>query len=406
MLRLFKIVSRNKLFYIFAILIIIMFPSTLYLQSSKDQTVIVTTIGIDKEGDEIKLSALAIVPKGGNDISANLEVFEGKGDTISSALEDIANSTGKDMGLAHCDCIALSISAMSDNVSKYLDYFIRAANLTTNASLIATDGKASDLLSATKSSNNLLDLSLRNIVQFKEERSLLESVNIEKFYRQYFTESSTFYMPILSTEDNNSSKGNSSSSEEGGKEESGQGEKKISGEDKVAVITKGKYQRTLSEEEAFIYSLLAPNSKYMKIVVDNINDASVNSSKETFEQVNKLVIPKYSFIDGVPTATYSVILNLRIDEVNGDNFSYASIDGLHNYLTDTVKSEIKKQVQDKLKIIIEKMKSENTDILNLYTKFNAYTHNKWKDYLSTLNNPSDYLEGIDIKINLTLLNVV
>lgn len=406
MLRLFKIVSRNKLFYIFAILIIIMFPSTLYLQSSKDQTVIVTTIGIDKEGDEIKLSALAVVPKGGNDISANLEVFEGKGDTISSALEDIANSTGKDIGLAHCDCIALSISAMSDNVSKYLDYFIRAANLTTNASLIATDGKASDLLSATKSSNNLLDLSLRNIVQFKEERSLLESVNIEKFYRQYFTESSTFYMPILSTEDNNSSKGNSSSSEEGGKEESGQGEKKISGEDKVAVITKGKYQRTLSEEEAFIYSLLAPNSKYMKIVVDNINDASVNSSKETFEQVNKLVIPKYSFIDGVPTATYSVILNLRIDEVNGDNFSYASIDGLHNYLTDTVKSEIKKQVQDKLKIIIEKMKSENTDILNLYTKFNAYTHNKWKDYLSTLNNPSDYLEGIDIKINLTLLNVV
>lgn len=406
MLRLFKIVSRNKLFYIFAILIIIMFPSTLYLQSSKDQTVIVTTIGIDKEGDEIKLSALAVVPKGGNDISANLEVFEGKGDTISSALEDIANSTGKDIGLAHCDCIALSISAMSDNVSKYLDYFIRAANLTTNASLIATDGKASDLLSATKSSNNLLDLSLRNIVQFKEERSLLESVNIEKFYRQYFTESSTFYMPILSTEYNNSSNGNSSSSEEGGKEESVQGEKKISGEDKVAVITKGKYQRTLSEEEAFIYSLLAPNSKYMKIVVDNINDASVNSSKETFEQVNKLVIPKYSFIDGVPTATYSVILNLRIDEVNGDNFSYASIDGLHNYLTDTVKSEIEKQVQDKLNITIEKMKSENTDILNLYTKFNAYSHNKWKDYLSTLNTPSDYLEGIDIKINLTLLNVV
>ena len=58
---------------------------------------------------------------------------------------------------------------MSDNVTRYLDYFIRSANLTTNASLIATDGKASDLLSATKSSNNLLDLSLRSIVQFKEE---------------------------------------------------------------------------------------------------------------------------------------------------------------------------------------------------------------------------------------------
>lgn len=408
MLRLFKTVSRNKLFYIFAFLIILMFPSTLYLQSSKDQTIIITTIGIDKEDDNIKLSALAVVPKGGNDISANLEVFEGTGDTISSALENIASSTGKDIGLAHCDCIAISLPAMSDNVTRYLDYFIRSANLTTNASLIATDGKASDLLSATKSSNNLLDLSLRSIVQFKEERTLLESVNIEKFYRQYFTESGTFYLPILSTEDNNSSKGESSSQQEGQDNQggAGQGEKKISDRNQVAVITKGKYQRTLEDDEAFIYSLLAPNSKYMKIIADNINDSSVNNSKETFEQVNKLVIPKYSFINGVPTATYSVILNLRIDEVSGENFSYASIDGLNNYLTDTVKSKIEKQVQDKLQTTIESMKSNNTDILNLYTKFNAFKHNKWSEYLNTLDNPNNYLEGVDIKIKLTLLNVV
>ena len=413
MLRLFKVVSRNKLFYIFAFLIILMFPSTLYMQSNKDLTIIITTIGIDKEDDEIKLSALAVVPKGGNDISANLEVFEGSGDTISSALQNIANSTGKDIGLAHCDCIALSLSAMQDNVTEYLDYFIRSANLTTNASLIATDGKASDLLSATKSSNNLLDLSLRNIVQFKEERSLLESINIEKFYRQYFTESSTFYMPILSTEDNNSSKssGESSSSQEtqesqGSGGGAGQGEKKISDKDQIAVISKGKFERTLNEEERFIYGLLSSTTKYMKIVIDNISDESVNSSKETFEQVNKLVIPKYSFVGDTPTATYSVILNLRIDEVNGENFSYASIDGLHNYLTDTAKSEIEKQVQDKLKITIEKMKEKDTDILNLYTKFNAFKHNKWTKYLKSLDNPTDYLDGIDIKIKLTLLNVV
>ena len=391
-----------------------MFPSTLYLQSDKDLTIIITTIGIDKIDDKIKLSALAVVPKGGNDISANLEVFEGEGDNISSALSSISHNTGKDIGLAHCDCIAISQAAMADNMTEYLDYFIRSANLTTNASLIATDGTASDLLSATKSSNNLLDLSLRNIVQFKEERSLLESVNIEKFYRQYFTEGSTFYMPILSTEDNNSSSGGEESSGESGADDSsqgsgggaGNGEKKIVDNSKVAVLTKGKYDRTLTEDEYFIYSLLSPTTKDMSIVVEDINDGAVTRSKETFEQVNKLVIPSYTFKDRIPTITYTVILNLRIDEVNGENYSYAAIDGLHNYLSDTVKEKIQSQVKEKLSTTVEMMKRDKLDILNVYSKFNAFKHGKWTEYISSLENKDNYLEKVDIKINLTLLNVV
>ncbi|MBE5738878.1 MAG: hypothetical protein E7354_04050 [Clostridiales bacterium] len=414
MLRLFKIVSRNKLFYIFAILILLMFPTTLYLQSDKDQNIIITTLGIDKESDTIRLSALAIIPQSGSDQSSNLETFEGEGETISEALSQISNNTGKKIGLAHCDCIAISASAMQDNITLYLDYFIRSANLTTNASLIGTDGKASDLLSATKSSNNLLDLSLRNIVQFKEERTLLDSVNIEKFYRQYFTESSTFYMPLLSTEDssannqsssqnNSSSSNNNSSSDSQG---SGSSEKKLIDKNKIAVITKGKFSRILDEDEQLIYGLLAKTSKNMTITLDNINDEAVTNSKETFEQVGKIVIPIYSFENNTPTVTYNVYLNLRIDEVTGENFSYSAIDGLHNFLSDTVKEKINTLVQDNLITTVSKMKENKSDILNLYTKFNAFKHQKWQNYLATLDNQDDYLAGIDIKINLKLFNVV
>jgi len=391
-----------------------MFPTTLYLQSDKDQNIIITTLGIDKESDTIRLSALAIIPQSGSDQSSNLETFEGEGETISEALSQISNNTGKKIGLAHCDCIAISASAMQDNITLYLDYFIRSANLTTNASLIGTDGKASDLLSATKSSNNLLDLSLRNIVQFKEERTLLDSVNIEKFYRQYFTESSTFYMPLLSTEDssannqsssqnNSSSSNNNSSSDSQG---SGSSEKKLIDKNKIAVITKGKFSRILDEDEQLIYGLLAKTSKNMTITLDNINDEAVTNSKETFEQVGKIVIPIYSFENNTPTVTYNVYLNLRIDEVTGENFSYSAIDGLHNFLSDTVKEKINTLVQDNLITTVSKMKENKSDILNLYTKFNAFKHQKWQNYLATLDNQDDYLAGIDIKINLKLFNVV
>ncbi len=415
MLSLFKVVSRNKIFYVFALLIIIMFPTTIYLQSDKDLTIIITSIGIDKEDDEIKLSALAVIPKGGSDISSNLQVFEGTGKSITDAFAEISNSTGKKIGLAHCDCIVLSKSVMDENLTKYLDYFIRTSNLTTNATLVATDGTAIDLLNATKSSNNLLDLSLRNIVQFKEERTLLDSVNIEKFYKQYFSESSTFYMPLLSVESKEESSGatGGSSQSDGGENTSqgsgggsGAGEKKISDKNEIAVVVKGKYVRSLSEDEFFVYSLINKKTKGFKITLDHVNDASVTDSKEVFEQISKLVHPTYSFVDGKPTATYDIILNLRIDEVSGENFSYSAVDGLHNFLDDNVKEKLKEMVQTKLGSTIESMREYKNDILNLYTKFNAYKHSLWQDYLKTLDNPSDYLDYVDIKINLTIFNVL
>ncbi len=398
-----------------------MFPSTLYLQSDKDLTIIITTIGIDKEDDKIKLSALAVIPAGGNDISSNLEVFEGEGENVSEALDDISSDTGKKIGLAHCDCIALSESAMKDNLTEFLDYFIRTANLATNASLVATDGKAKDLLDATKSSNNLLDLSLRNIVVFEEKRNLLEAVNIEKFYRQYFTESGTFYMPILSTEDSateqdsqsngSESGGSSSESESSGNSGNGSGsgqnkQKKIVNRSEVAVIDRGKYLRTLTEDERFIYNLLSKTSTHTKVRVSNISDNVVTESDEVYEQINKIILPKYTFVDGVPTAVYDIILNLRLDEVIGENHSFSSIDGLQNFLSETVKREILAQVDKKLSHTLELMKADKIDILNLYTKFSAYHHGKWQEYLKNFDSEDDYLSGVDIKINLSLYNVV
>ena len=411
MLSLFKIVSRNKLFYVFAFLIILMFPTTIYLQSDKDLTIIITTIGIDKEDDQIKLSALAVIPKGGNDISSNLQVFEGSGDSITDAFAKISNSTGKKIGLAHCDCIALSTTAMEDNLTKYLDYFIRTSNLTTNATLVATDGSAHDLLSATKSSNNLLDLSLRNIVQFKEERTLLDSVNIEKFYKQYFTENSTFYMPLLSTEEaenqkESSSQSGSENSSEGSGGGAGEGDKKISDKNKIAVITKGKFVRILDDDEFFIYSLVNKSTKGFKFTLNNVNDSAVTNSKEIFEQISKLTHASYSLDNGKPLVTYDIVLNLRIDEVSGENFSYTAVGGLHNFLDDSVKKQFKEMVEQKLDSTINSMKKYKNDILNLYTKFNAYKHSAWQDYLKSLDNMSDYLDGIDIKINLTIFNVL
>ena len=416
MLKILNKIKNNTILYVFAGLILIMFPTTLYTQSDKDKTIVVTTIGIDKsENDEYEVSILAVIPKGSNDINANLEVFSAKGKTIAESLNNISANVGKETSLAHCDCIILSKDIMKDNTLQVLDYFIRTANLTTNATLVGTDGKSQDLINATKSSNNLLDLSIKNIISFQEERSLLEHITIERFFRKHYTKSSTFTIPMLSTKSpeggSNESSGGGAGSEgnspqgdsggSGGSSGSSGSQKKIVNDSQVGLIKNGKFAGTLSEEELFIYNLISPTSKYIYIEVEDINDANVNNSTEIFEQVEKYIVPHYKFDnDGNPYVEYYITLSLMLDEISStNNYHYSAINGLNNYITDVVEKKIQNQITDKLNKTISIMQEKKYDILNLYDRFNAYRYTDFKKYLESLDTEEDFMSNIYFKIN-------
>jgi len=413
---LYSKIMRNPIFYIFLALIVLMFPTTLYNESDKDRTLVVTSIGIDKEEDNYKLTLLAVIPKGSEDISANLEIFSAQGETISEALEDASTNTGKDVGLAHCDSLIFANNILNENISQILDYFIRTSNLATNASLIIAEEKAEDLIKATKSSNNYLDLSLKSVVMHDEKSSMLDNVTIEAFYKSYLSKGGTFCMPMLTTDKQDNSSSQSGSSGESGGNTSGSsnssssnnsGEEKIKNDQKIAVLNRGIKTRELTDDEKFTYSLLSPTSKNLKIKIEDINDNYVTNSTEVYEQVEKVIVPIYKFRDGKPIITYHIWLNVMIDEISStSNYSYASIDGLQSFLSDIAKEKITEQINEKLDKTLTLMKENNEDILNVYTKFNAFTHNKWEKYLSSIGNPSEYLDSLDIEIKLYLSYVI
>lgn len=413
MLSILKKISRNKIFYCFLFLILLMFPSSLYHPSDNNTKLVVTTIGIDKDDDSgYNITALAVIPKVSTDVNANLESFEGKGNSISEALHNITLNTGKDIGLAHCDCLILSFDIMQENVATILDYFIRTSNLTTNAALLSTDGKAKDLVEASKNSNNLLDLTLKDIVSYEETATLLENTTIEKFYRQYFSDGGTFILPVISTAKQGkknvteeSSKDGSADSTQGQKDNQSGG--KINNQEKIAVLNKGKFERILSEDENFIYNLLSKTSQYINIEIDDINDQYTTQSIEIYQQVNKIGIPLYKFDNGKPYVEYNIWLNIMLEEVqSSNNFSFASIDSLQNYISDTVKEKLLSTIEDKRFSTVQTMQTEQDDILNLYAKFNAFNHKKWQNYLSSLESKNEYLSNMDIKLNIHLSYVI
>lgn len=390
-----------------------MFPTTIYRQSDNNSKLVITSIGIDGSEEGYEITTLAVIPNASNDINANLETFTGKGTTVSSALEEIAKNTGKKIGLAHCDCIVISASLTESNITKILDYFIRTANLTSNSSLAITEEKAKDVIDASKTSNNLLNLTLKDIITFQENSSLLNSTTIQAFYRAHYSKSGTFFLPVLTTEDGSESPNSSSSSgsNSGGSSSNsssdGSGQKKIKNTDKIAVLKDGIFKRFLNEDEKFIYDLLSQSNEIFTLQVDNINDEYVTDSLEIFQQVSKVSLPIYKFYDGKPTVTYEVWISFMIDEISSENnFSFASIDSLQNFMSENVENKIKEKIADKLKITNLTMQEKQDDILDLYQKFNAFTHRQWQEYLSSLDNPDDYLTGVEIRINPHLNYVI
>ena len=410
-------VWKNKIFAVIILLIIITLPTTIYRQSDKDYTIVASSIGIERKDDKYEVTILAVIPKGENDINSNLEIFSAEGDTISSALDKITLDIGRKIGLAHCDCIIFTEELMEKNLTQILDYFIRTANLSTNPTLIATPDSARDLLTAVKTSNNLLDLSLKNIINSQEDRTLLHNVTIDRFYRAYYSPNSTFTIPILSVKDESSQGGSGSSSsntpqgdsQSGSESSSGGGgeKKKISNEGEVAVLRDGKFLATLTEDEKFIYNLVTNPGEYQKFILDNINDEHFINSKVVFQEADKIIFPLCKYEDDKPVMEYNIWLSLMIDEVSSeDNHSYASTSGTQNLLTDTVKEEIHKLVDERLAKTNTLMQEKHYDILNLYEKFDAFTYRKFHKYISSLEDSTEYMSGISIKINLNLNYVI
>lgn len=404
---------KNKIFVIIAVLIIVTFPSTLYMQSDKDKTIVTSAIGIDKEDSEYEITILAVIPKGSDDINSNLEIFSSKGKSISEALDTISLDLGKKIGLAHCDSIIFSQKLMEENLTLIFDYFIRTANLSTNPTLVATPDSAKDLLSAIKSSNNLLDLSLKNIIDSQEDRTMLDNVTIDRFYRAYLSHNSTFAIPILSVQDStgeNSQSGSESSQEgsQGGESSSGgEKSKQIKNDNNIAIIRDGKFVAELSEEEKFIYNLLTNPSSYQKFTLNNVTDENVTNSTMILQEADKIIIPSLKFKDGKPSIEFKVWLSVMLDEIIGkDNHSYASLNGIKNFLTPMVKDKFNKLIQENLDKTISAMHENKYDVLNIYSRYNAFKYKDFQKYLSSLDHPIDYMTGVDVKIDIALNYVI
>ena len=91
---------------------VIFLPFTIYKPAETDRVAVVTSIGIDKNGEDIELSLNVITPSSQGATSGgsvgSVKTFAAIGKNLSTAISKISLSVGKSVGLAHCDAVVVS----------------------------------------------------------------------------------------------------------------------------------------------------------------------------------------------------------------------------------------------------------------------------------------------------------
>lgn len=429
-----KFMLKHKYLTAFILIIILFIPYSLYQVPETDKLSVITSVGLDKVEDGIQLSANTIVPNsgtmsgsGGSDGTVKTIVVKGK--NVGDAFSNLSLILGRLPGLAHCDSIVINKELMQEDVTKYLDYFVRTNNLTSNATLIVAENTAKEIIETTASQKGLRAITLSDVLLLNHEYVLTQKSNLDAFYANYFSKAPSMVLPILNVGESNQSDDSSlasgattgsSGAESSGSGQSqnnqsqnsgqgsGQDENKDSGqqggqstpskilknEGKGAIVNKGKLVGIVEGEQMQGLSLLSKTVKKGNVQVNNINDKIFNDATLNFDIFNKSVKSYGYFANGVPVFNYDITLVLKLEEVVMDDYGVEAMTAVKNYMKGNIKELTESTIYEDISSIINKCKSTQSDILGVYDYFYKFHTTEWNKFLDGLEDKEDYLNYV------------
>ena len=419
-------IKNNKIFYVFLLFIVAMFPSAFYTKAEYQQRAILVSIAIDKNEDKFDLNAMLVVPSSAGNLNSNIEIVSGEGKTVSEALHVITTDLGKKVSLAHCDTIFVNDDLLkNEDISRVLDHFVRGANNTKNSIIIGIEGKGKDLLETIKNLKEVNSFLASDLVNSENNLIGITNVSIKEFYKDYFTPGQVSVMSVLTLKDESGEQSggsqNGSGSEQSGVDSGGQtggsssGEssggsqgsksKELRSENKLALLKKGKQVALLENEQSDFYNLINDKAKTDFINLNNL-DFKIDDAKVSdlgVEIVEKKVKKRYNIKDGKPRLVCDIEIIVKLTEiVHEGNIKVNSINGVRTHVNDDVEKAIKEYYDKGLQELVTISKENNVDVFEFNEKLNKFKNKKWKEFLQSINNEEDYLQDIAVELNLRI----
>ena len=393
------------------LIIVIMFfgfigLSALGRPSQNEKIMVVTMVGIDRTADEYEVSVKAVIPAPNENGSSSEKVFSGTGDSIALAMNNITIQVGKQMGLAHCNLIALADPLFDQDVEDVTDYFVRTKRVGKNAILIGCGESAKDFMFATADMSNNLLLKADAILEYSAGELNASAGTLDDFYKGYESNSAISLIPSIqiSTDSKNGIEVKTENTSSGQSGESGGSEEKkyFVNDGSTIVLKKGRKQWQMTPEEVRAMNYFRPTVKQGQIMVDKVTDRHLQDATVTLNVLSKETKIKADFKNGVPIIKVQVSMKVNLDEIVKSNGDEQNIDQFENVISQQLIDRTKEIMTKRMTDFFELMKDKKCDVINIYKTFYQTKYNKWEKYLDSLENQDDYLQGIRLELKLDI----
>lgn len=433
------------------IVVIILLPSSLGLRAETNNRSVGIALGIDRINEnQLEVSVEIIVPKLETTYRQNAQIISAVGENTTQALEELSLHIGRVVGLSHCGAVIIGESLKNENIIEIIDHIFRSKRVNYNAELIYTKGSAKELLQNAVKIDEIYVQNINQILSFNNNFIISQNLYISDFYKNYYDNHGACFVPVISMEsesylglstENVSSQssgqqvgssntnqmqqsGNSSQGGESGGEQSGQSvqsggqqgglqqaseqstSKKIfANNGEVAVFKNGKFIKILSPKDIRGFGLILNDSIRGALKAENINDGIYNNATLSFSIRNNIITSKVGFSkNNIPQIAYTMNLTLSLEQIDNKVKNSLLTDDVEYRIAGVVKEKLEQQVKEYCSQAINECKTSNLDLLHIFDKFNRFEYDKWQKYLKSLDDPDNYINGVEFYMQVNIIS--
>ncbi|MEG1710485.1 MAG: Ger(x)C family spore germination C-terminal domain-containing protein [Clostridia bacterium] len=367
--------------------------ASLFKYSSLSDRIIVLGIGIDyddKLGYMVSYEAAVPAANNAGDSSAKSgggKIVKGYGKTLSLALYDANERSGRMVSLGQCSIIILGEKYFTNyNISHSVSYFALSDAFKDGTTVAACKGNAGELLSVQVPLDSYVGLLLQHTIQASGEKINIPKVNISDFVKAQASEGHSCFLPLIEFVQNETpgSKNDEQSDKPSGHYEF----------NSIALFKDGELLTIANKEQKNTLMMLKEDKSYHTFQITDYSANSIFPRTVAVGTMSKKVKIDYLLED-------SPIINIKIKvkikrlrtDTDGEIFDFVakSDSEITQKNSIDVQNQITKSVQDLYSFIAE----NNCDILKIYSSFYKNYGNQWLQYTG-LN--TDWIKKIMVNV--------
>lgn len=405
---------RKMIIWVSIFVLIISFQYTNQPAQSQTQA-IATALAVEQTEDNmIEVSAVILTPIPAS--TSKRKAYTAKGYDITNAINNISLQVGKQIGFGQCDIMAVGDKLCETNALKALDYLTRTKRVGRNAVLLNFSGETEDFANCVVQINDNLSLKVSEIINFNKEYIVATETNIESFFKGYYGELGVSTMPKIKVSevktdnaipikiDDSSSQGVGGGGIDEGSSSSGGKSKELyfTNDGTTSIFRDGKKFTEIKPEEVKYINLLQPENVLGTFILENVNSDLFENARVVLDLTNKEMKYKLDFDNGKPKIKYEIDLYIMIDEIIEGEKTENLLHTENWFVDDSVVSGLKNKVKENLDTVVQKLKDEDIDIIEIYDKFYKFKNKKFTKFLSSLENEKDFLKDVIFDYKITI----